>query len=132
MGFCVADIWYFWYTISDCGVKHVNKQDAKDVRRLTLRFPAVEAEKLKYWANRAGYSVNDFILLMLEQWIDIQNGNYNLPTLEVQRLNQLIESQSVMSQDLQTLASLVVNGFDSLLSLTRGDNYLLEDEDGEL
>lgn len=110
----------------------MNKQEAKDVRRLTLRFPAVEAEKLKYWANRAGYSVNDFILLMLEQWIDIQNGNYNLPTLEVQRLNQLIESQSVMSQDLQTLASLVVNGFDSLLSLTRGDNYLLEDEDGEL
>lgn len=110
----------------------MNKQEASNVHRLTLRFPEVECQKLKYWADKQGCSINEFILLMLEQWIDIQNGNYQLPTLEVQRLNQLIEAQTVMSKDLQSLASLVISGFDSLLSLTRGDNYLLEEEDGEI
>lgn len=100
--------------------------------RLTLRFLEEDFQKLKYWADKEDVSVNEFILLMLEQWIDIKNGSYDLPTLEVQRLNQLIESQSVMSRDLQSLTSVVVSGFDSLLKLTRGDNYLLKDEDGEL
>lgn len=110
------------------------KQDSSrlEQHRLTLRFLEADFQKLKYWADKEGVSVNEFIILMLEQWVDIKNGNYELPTLEVQRLNQLIEAHSVMARDLQSLTSVVVSGFDSLLSLTRGDNYLLQDEDGEL
>lgn len=100
--------------------------------RLTIRLSQTDFEKLQYWAGKADCSINEFILVLLEQWIDIQNGNYQLPTLEVQRLNQLIEAVQVLSQNQQTLESIVTNGFDSLLSLTRGDNYLLEQMDGEI
>ena len=97
--------------------------------RVTLRFTESDHARMQYWAERADCSVNEFIILMLEQWIDIQNGNYQLPSLEVQRLNQLVESVQVLSQSMGSLESIVTSGFDSLLSLTRGDNYLLEQID---
>lgn len=100
--------------------------------RLTLRLPQTDYERLAHWAKKKEMSINEFVPMLLDFYIDIQNGDYQLPTLEIQRLNQLIESQAVMSRNMQALESIVVNGFDSLLSLTKGDNYLLEDEDGEL
>lgn len=104
----------------------------QESHRLTLRLPQVEYEKLAYWAKRKEVSINEFVPMLLEQYIDIENGNYQLPTLEVQRLNQLIESMAVMSRNMQALETIVTSGFDSLLSLTRGDNYLLEQEDGDI
>ena len=110
-----------------------NGKSAVPAHRLTVRMDEPDFERLEYWAKHEGYSINEFIVVMLEQYIGIANGNYQLPTLEVQRLNQLIESQAVMSRNLQSLESIVVSGFDSLLGLTRGDNYLLEsDETGEV
>lgn len=104
----------------------------QDSHRLTLRLAQTDFEKLSYWAKRKEMSVNEFVPFLLEHYIDIENGNYQLPTLEVQRLNQLIESQAVMSRNMQALETIITSGFDSLLSLTRGDNYLLEQEDGEM
>lgn len=97
----------------------------KKTRRLTLRFTEEDAGKLEYWAEKEGLSVNQFIVRAMERWIDIENGNYELPTLEVQRLNQLVELLAVVSRNQQTLETIITSGFDSLLSLTRGDNYLL-------
>ena len=62
----------------------------------------------------------------------MENGDYDLPKAEILRLNQLIEIISVLSSDVQSLESVTIHGFDSLLNLTRGDNYLLEEEDGEI
>lgn len=75
---------------------------------------------------------NEFVPVLLEQYIGIKNGDYQLPTLEIQRLNQLIETVNVLSRNMQSLESITVNGFDSLLSLTKGDNYLLEDDDSDI
>ena len=109
------------------------KSDVGELQhRLTLRLSQTDYEKLAHWAQKKEMSINEFVPVLLEQYIDIYNGNYQLPSLEVQRLNQLIESQAVLSRNIQALESIIVNGFDSLLSLTKGDNYLMEDEDGEL
>lgn len=104
----------------------------ESTHRVTLRFGDKDYEKLQYWAKKSAMSVNEFAVVMLELYIDIQNGNYQLPTLEVQRLNQLIEHQAVMSRNLKSLESIVISGFDSLLSLTKGDNYLLEEDADDL
>ena len=56
-------------------------------------------------------------------------GDYELAPLEVQRLNQIIDILTAFSSNVQSLERVVTSGFDSLLSLTKGDNYLL-DEDG--
>ena len=112
--------------------KEVSKKNSDLRERVTLRMTKDEKDKLEYWAQKAGYSTNEFVLRLLERWIDIENGNYQLPTLEAQRLNQLIESQTVMSRNMQSLEQIAISGFDSLLGLTRGDNYLLEQtDDGE-
>lgn len=102
----------------------------EDTHRLTLRLREVDYRQLAYWAEHEGYSINEFVPLLVERFVAIENGNYNLPSLEVQRLNQLVESMAVMSRNVQSLESIVTSGFDSLLGLTRGDNYLLEADGG--
>lgn len=93
-------------------------------KRITLRMPDSVYVQLHYWAEQADCSVNEFVMLMLDQWIDIQNGNYELPTLEASRVNQLVESSLALQQEVRALTTIVTDGFESLLSLTRGDNYL--------
>ena len=94
--------------------------------RLTLRFSEEDYERLRYWANRSHISINALILKMLDQWIGIQNGDYELPTLEIQRLNQLVDAVEALRASQRSLESVVISGFDSLVSMTRGDNYILE------
>lgn len=104
------------------------QKKVRDVKphRLTVRLSDNDFDRLSYWAGKANLSINEFILLMLDRWVDIENGNYQLPTLEVARLNQLIDVVLALSNNIQTLETISINGFDSLLKLTKGDNYLLE------
>lgn len=99
--------------------------------RLTVRLTDKDFDRLSYWADKASLSINEFIPVILDRWVDIENGNYELPTLEIQRLNQLVDVVLGLSSNIQSLESVTINGFDSLLKLTKGDNYLLENEDGE-
>lgn len=109
-----------------------NKGTGVQPHRFTLRLSETDFQKLQYWADKQDCSINSFIIVLLDLWIDIQNGNYQLPTLEIYRLNQLIEAIQVLSQNQKNLESIITNGFDSLLSLTRGDNYLLEQLDDDV
>ena len=107
-------------------------QTTNTTKRVTLRLSNKDADKLTYWAQDAGVSVNEFIPMLVDQWASIKSGDYRLPTLEQARLNQLVDVMLSMSTNMQSLESVVTSGFDSLLRLTRGDNYLLVHEDGEL
>lgn len=100
--------------------------------RKTLRFHPDTVERVKYWATKRGLEENDYLVLAVEEKIARENGDYDLPTLEIQRLGQLVDEQKANTTNLANLERIVVAGFDSLLSLTRGDNYLLEAEEGEL
>ena len=61
-----------------------------------------------------------------------ENLDYDLPTLEIARLNELVDQVAALAKNSANLERVVTTGFDSLIGLTRGDNYLLDDEDGEL
>jgi hypothetical protein len=99
--------------------------------RLTVRLSEEDFNRLEYWSNYAGVSINEFIPEILDRWVNIENGNYQLPTLEAARLNQLVDVVTGLSNNVQSLESITINGFDGLLKLTKGDNYLLEHDDGE-
>lgn len=100
--------------------------------RLTLRLTEKDFERLEYWSSKIKVSINEFIPILLDRWIAIENGNYELSTLEQQRLNQLIDVVKGLSMDIQNQGSILSAGFESLLQLTKGDNYLFDrDEDGE-
>lgn len=104
----------------------------RDVHRMTLRLSEEDFQNLTYWAKKKQMSANEYMEEALKNAIKRENGDYDLPTAEIARLNQLIDVITVLSTNIKSLEDVTVSGFDSLLGLTRGDNYLLEHEDGEL
>ena len=41
---------------------------AAETHRLTVRLTESDFEKLTYWAKREGYSINEFLPVLLEQY----------------------------------------------------------------
>ena len=89
-------------------------------------------ERLKHFAKKKECTINDYVyeaILFLNKW---ELGDVDLPTLEVQRLNQLCDTMQILSSNVHSLEQVITSGFDSLLGLTRGEKYLLEEQDGSL
>lgn len=100
--------------------------------RITVRISEDDYERLKYWAAKKQLTVNEYVQDSIDQAIKRENGDYDLPAAETARLNQLIDVVTELSSNVRSLEDVTTSGFDSLLGLTRGDNYLLEHENGEL
>lgn len=96
--------------------------------KLTLRLPEDLKENVSYWATRYGISMNDYIIDAIERTIRYENKDYDIPSAEIARLNQLIDVITSLSSNVKSLENVTISGFDSLLGLTRGDNYLLEED----
>jgi hypothetical protein len=100
--------------------------------RKPVRLHPDMAQRVNYWATKRDLSENEYMVVAIEEKIARENGDYELPTLEQYRLNQLIDEQKALSTNVANLERVVTSGFGSLLGLTRGDSYLLDDESGEL
>lgn len=101
--------------------------------RVFFRLSAEEKQRAEYWADKRGFaSVNDYVADALDEKIRRENGDYDLPTLEMARLAQLVDLVKSMEVNQNNLEQVILTGFESLLSMTRGDSYLLDEEDGEL
>ena len=100
--------------------------------RVTATLDDDMYERLKYWAGKKGLSINEYLAESIDLSIRRENKDYDLPELEIQRLNQLIDTITVLSMNVKSLEDITVSGFDSLLSLCKGDSYLMEAEDGEI
>lgn len=106
--------------------------EPKKKYRVTVTLSSDAYEQLKYWSARHECSINEYLGDAIRKSIAYENNDFDVPNLLIQRINQLIDVITTLSSDIHSLESIVVSGFDSLLGLTRGDNYLLEDEDGEI
>lgn len=108
------------------------KSRPDDKHRVTVTLTGEQFERLKYWAKQHDCSINEYLNDAVDLAIRHENRDYNLPEMEVQRLNQLLDIVTSLACDVQSLTSVATSGFKSLLGLTRGDNYLLDnDEDGD-
>lgn len=111
-------------------------QTRSDNTKYNFRFTASVDDEMHehviYWAEKKGITINELLRDAIKLYIAYQNKDYDLPALEIQRLNQLVDAISVLSSNVNSLEKVTVSGFDSLISLTRGDNYLLENDDGDL
>jgi len=101
-------------------------------KRVPVRLHPDTAERVGYWSSKEGVSANEWIAEAVEERIARMNGDYDLPTLEIARLAQLVDNQKAMTTNLANLERVVVSMSESILGLVRGDNYLMDDEDGEL
>lgn len=102
--------------------------------RTVVRLHPDSKQRAAYWADRGGFdSVNAYIVEAIEEKIARENLDYDLPTLEIARLNQLVDQIAALSKNSANLERVVISGFDSIIGLARGDNNYLDDtEDGEL
>lgn len=99
-----------------------------------VRISETDRHRAEYWAEKHGFnSFTEYVSEAVDEKIRRENGDYDLPTLEIARVNQLTDEIKALSTNVANLERVVVQGFDSIIGLTRGDdNYLLDDEDGEL
>ena len=104
----------------------------KGNNRITATITDDMKKNVEYYAAKRGITINEYIAMAIEKMIAFENQDYDLPTLEQARLNQLIDTVTVLSSNVHSLEQVITSGFDSLLGLTRGDNYLLESEDGDI
>ncbi len=102
---------------------------AKQANRITAVVNDDDYERIKYWAAKKDMSVNEYVRYAVDLTIKRENKDYDLPSLEAARLNQLIDAMNVLSFNVGNLEHMVTTGFDSLLSMTRGENYLMSDMD---
>lgn len=100
--------------------------------RVAVRLHPDTNERVRYWATKHNISANEYIVSAVEAAIRRENGDYDLPTLEQARLGQLIDEMRSLSTNVANLEKVSNNGFDSLLGLVKGDNFLIDAEDGEL
>jgi hypothetical protein len=100
--------------------------------RKWMRLLPDTVQRVDYWRQKSGLSEQEYYALAVEEKIARENGDYDLPALEILRLNQLIDETRALSTNSANLEAVVTSGFASLLGMTRGDSYLLDDEDGEL
>lgn len=97
-----------------------------------LRLHPDTRERVSYWSAKEGISVNEYITEAVSEKIARANGDYDLPTLEIARLGQMLDEMVGISRDVRNLQSVVISMADTIVGLTRGDNYLTEPETGEL
>ncbi|WP_219152309.1 hypothetical protein [Amycolatopsis sp. TNS106] len=114
-------------------VPDTSAQGGRDRRvRVVARLPPEVKQRAEYWASKRGFSsVNEYVAEAVSEQIRRENFDYDLPTLEIARLNELTDHITALSANCANLERVVLSGFDTLIQLTRGDNYLLDDESGE-
>lgn len=97
--------------------------EKNNIVRFTVRLSEDFYNEIKTNAKIKDMSVNDYVRNALY----MQTKKDSKPVLEVERLNQLIDSVNGMSANLTCLENIIVDSVNNLMNLTTGDNYLLYD-----
>ena len=103
-----------------------------ETKRVTATVDLKTFERLNFWADAEGVSINQFLNEAIDLAIDFKNHRYPMTTIMEARVNQLVDAVERNTSELRALSRTAVSGFESLVGLTRGDNYLLENESGEI
>lgn len=101
-------------------------------KRITLRLDEETHDMLKYWSNKEDVSINQFIIECIHHNVGFLNHDYDIPDAMIRRVNQLVDVINILASNQKSLEEVIINGFDSIMGLARGDNYLLDEEKGDL
>lgn len=109
-------------------------RDVKEMKseRHSMRMHPEDHQQLVYWASQFEMDRTEFLLESMRHYIKWRNQDYDLPTAEIQRLNQLIDAIQNLTVSQSNVERSVISGIDAMLGMIRGDNYLVDEEDGEL
>lgn len=93
-------------------------------KEIHIRLTQEMFEKVSEWASIKGISMNQLVMDAIELQIKFYNSNYDLPTLEQARLNQLIQEQQLMRKEVNNLTASVDNLLQVITNLDSGENLL--------
>ena len=94
--------------------------------RANVRMSEELYNSINYWAQKKGVKVTDYIRDALLLQIKRDNKDYDLPSLEAHRLNQIIDSLELVSANMSCLQDIVQSNFGNLLAVVSGTNYLMD------
>lgn len=100
--------------------------------RLNARMYEDDFDHIVYWSEKFEMDRTEFLVEATRHYVRWRNGDYDLPTAEAQRLNQLVDVVQNLAVTTANLQETTVSGFDAMLGVMRGDNYLIDEEDGNL
>lgn len=99
--------------------------------RHSMRMYPEDYDKLTYWAEKFDMSSADLLVTAMSHYIGWRNGDYDLPRAETERLNQMIDAVNNLASNQGNLEKSILSSFDVMLGIIRGQNYLVEEDDGE-
>lgn len=99
-----------------------------------VRLSEQDKARAQYWADKEGFdSLGEYVAEAVIQKNQRQNQDYDLPTLEIARLTQLLDAQNANTRSVENLQRVVVQMMETFIGMTRGSSVLLDEpEDGEL
>lgn len=100
--------------------------------RVNMRMYQADYDKLTYWSEAFDMGRSELLLTAMHHYIAHRNKDYDIPTAEIQRLNQMIDAVNNLATNQALLQQTVVNGLDALMGVVRGESYLADKEDGDL
>lgn len=97
------------------------------VKRTELRMDPKLFLSVRAAADRDGLSVNEWMAQAADHYLHWQLSDYDVPTAEVQRLNQLTDMVTSLVTTQRGLNQIISDGFSGLYGLMHGGNYLMND-----
>ena len=95
-------------------------------KRVTVTLSDDEYTQLVHWAKKHNVSINVYLHDCIEHMINWESADYDLPTAEIRRLNQLIDGMAVLSRHFQGLEGVGTSGFGMLIWVLLGGNHSLD------
>ncbi|WP_145142308.1 hypothetical protein [Paenibacillus sp. Y412MC10] len=100
--------------------------------RQSMRLLKADKAFVVYWAEMFEMDETELMMRAVRHYVGWRNQDFDLPTAEIQRLNQLTDAMQNLVSSNERLSNTVINGFDAMMGIMRGDNYLIEPENGDL
>lgn len=89
-----------------------------DKKGVTIRLNQEMTDQCDYWYRKLGFkSRTAFVNAAISFYIAYKNGDYQLPSAEVARLNQLISAIQSLTVQTDTLTKSVNRGFSAILNI---------------
>lgn len=100
----------------------------RKTERVTLRLTPEELTYLNYWADKLDVTKTELITQSVSHYVGWIQSDYDIPTALTAQINVLTNAIAAMESSNNNLSKIVISGFDSMLTLSRGDSYLMDPE----
>lgn len=106
--------------------------DNENAMRVTVTLSNDMLVKLGYWAQKHGITINQYIADAVAFSVKKNADGYKTLTQECERVNKCCELILKTNKAVSGMNKTIISGFDTLLSVTRGYNMFLREEDGDI